>query len=399
MKRSLILCAVIIIATALLGWREKQQISSAKETNASLVRKAAEIPANDTRSPEFSEQRKEDFALKEKVKTLGRDFFALYREAPENPGAAFSEERLKTEAELKSRLGELDPAGIRLFMEECNNDPELNVQIRQALNNFVQKVFIQGYPIEMARMMSQSPAQFGIGDARIYDQFSYLVYYYSGENPDLRTVFNCLSEAPPEFQSKYIGQSTKYATDSPLRRAELLEEMRNFAATPEQKELVKGQLSDIVFGRPDARGSFIELSDWIASANLSSDELVAATRNMQNNVRVGETGQWLDWLANSEVTDEVSRERAFELASRWTEQDYQAAGKWLNTAPDSPEKSAFASAYTIKSYPYDPEGAMQWIQTLPQGPDRVKTLEIIYQAMPKDSDAAKAFASEFGLKK
>jgi hypothetical protein len=398
-KRSLILCAVIIIATALLGWREKQQISSAKETNASLVKEAAEIPGNDARSPEVAEQRKEYFAMKEKVKTLGRDFFALYREAPENPGAAFSEERLKTEAELKSRLGELDPAGIRLFMEDCNNNPGLNAQIRQSLNVYVQKVFIWKYPIEMARMMSQSPEKFGIGDARIYDPFAYLVYYYSGENPDLPTVFRCLSEAPPEFQSKYIGQATKYATDSPSRRAELLEEMRSFATTPEQKELVNGQLSELAFGRPDVKGSFIELTDWIGSAKLSSDELVAATKGMQDKVRVGETGQWLDWLAKSDVPEKVSKERAFELAARWTEKDYLAAGQWLNNAPDSPEKTAAVSAYAAKAYPYDPEGAMQWIQTLPQGPDRSKALETIYQDMPKDSDAAKAFASEFGFRK
>ena len=202
--------------------------------------------------------------MKEKVKTLGRDFFALYREAPENPAAAFSEERLRMEAELKARLGDLDPAGIRLFMEECINNPDLTVQIRQSLNNYVQKVFIQKYPIETARMMSQSPEMFGIGDSRIYDPFAYLVYYYSGENPDLPTVFQCLSEAPPEFQSKYIGQATKYAADSPSRRAELLEEMRSFATTPERKELVNGQLSELAFGRPDAKGSFIELSDWIA---------------------------------------------------------------------------------------------------------------------------------------
>jgi hypothetical protein len=114
-------------------------------------------------------------------------------------------------------------------------------------------------------------------------------------------------------------------------------------------------------------------------------------------VRVGETAQWLDWLAKSEVPDEISKERAFELAAQWTEKDYQAAGKWLNSAPDSPEKTAAASAYAAKAYPYDPVNAMKWVQTLPQGPDRTKALEAIYQGMPKDSDAAKSFARSHGL--
>ena len=175
--------------------------------------------------------------------------------------------------------------------------------------------------------------------------------------------------------------------------------MRAFASTPEQVELVNGKMSELVFGRSDAKPTFIEVSDWLGSANLSSDELVAATKDMQEKVRVGETAQWLDWLAKTDIPDEISKERAFELATRWAEKDYQAAGTWLNSAPDSPEKSAAASAYAAKAYPYDPEDAMQWIQTLPQGPDRTKALETIYQGMPKDSDAAKAFASEFGLRK
>ena len=212
----------------------------------------------------------------------------------------------------------------------------------------------------MARMMSQSPELFGISDKAmpegvVYDPFKYLVYYYSGEKYDLQTVFQCLAESPPEFQSKYIGQATKFYADSPARRAELLEEMRYFATTPEQKEIVKGQLSELVFGRPDAKGSFIELSDWIGSANLSSEELVSATKDMHQKVRVGETGQWLDWLAKVEMPDELSKERAFELAAAWTEKDYLAAGQWLNSAPDSPEKSAAVSAYAAKAYPYDPE--------------------------------------------
>ena len=68
-------------------------------------------------------------------------------------------------------------------------------------------------------------------------------------------------------------------------------------------------------------------------------------------------------------------------------------------SPSSPEKSAVASAYAAKTYPYDPEGAMKWIQTLPQGTDRTKALQTIYQSIPRDSDAAKEFASEYGLQK
>jgi hypothetical protein len=397
MIRSLLISALILIAAALLGWREKRQYSSEKATSDKLLNDVRADPGIDPDSPINIERRKAERAMKEKVQVLNRDFFALYSVPPESSAAAFAEERLRIEADLKSRLGALSPEEVKMFMEECYNNPDLNAQIRQSLDVFVQKVFIVKYPIEMARMMTQSPKQFGIGDGKGYDLFSHLVYYYSGEQPDLQIVFQCLSEAPPEFQSRYVGLSTRFGTESPSQRAELLEEMRYFAVTPEQQELVNGQLSELAFGRSDAKGSFIELSDWLGSANLSSDELVAATKGMQDKVRVGETAQWLDWLAKNDIPDDVSKERAFELAARWTEKDYQAVGQWLTSSPDSPEKTAVAGAYAAKVYPYDPENAMKWIQTLPRGLDRTKALEAIYQNMPKDSDAAKAFASDNGL--
>jgi hypothetical protein len=404
MKISLIICALIFIIAALMGWREDQQISRKKEINAKLVTEAATLPVGDARmsksAPNRLDLRKEDLAMKKKVKALASDYFALLR----NDGGASAEELATLRENIKSRLEELDPSAIREFMGEFNSDLDVNSGMKSDVNEYVMNVFIKKYPLEMARMMSKAPELFSISNQSmpervIYDPFKFLVYYYCWREKDLPLVFECLAEASPEFQSKYISETLENYADTPLRRAELFEEMRAFASTPEQVELVQGQFSDLLFGRPDAKVTFIEVSDLLKSANLSSDELAAATKDMEKKVRVGETGQWLDWLAKSEVPDEVSRERAFELADRWTEKDYLAVGKWLNSSPDSPEKSAVAGAYAAKVYPYDPEGAMKWIQTLPQGPDRTKALETIYQNMPGESDAAKAFASEYGLRR
>jgi hypothetical protein len=404
MKRSLIISAAIFLIAALLGWWESRQLSSRREINARLVKEASTELGGDAQSPNAMERRNEYLAMRERVKTIGLDYFALFRDYGENANGESGEEFRKRQAEIKSRLEELDPAAIRQFMDECYSNPELNLRIRRDLNGYVRTVFIAKYPIEMARMISKSPELFGIDgksapEGYIQDPFQHLVYYFSWEKKDIQTVFQCLAEAPAEFQSKYISGALEHYAYSAPKRTELLEEMRAFASTPEQSELVKGQLSELVFGRGGAKATFVEVSDWLESANLSGDELDAATRDMQKKVRVGETGQWLDWLAKRDLPDDVSKDRAFELATAWTEKDYLAAGKWLNSAPDSPEKSAVASAYAAKVYPYDPEGAMQWIQTLPEGPDRSKAVEIIYQNMPKDSDEANAFASEFGLGK
>ena len=403
MKRSLIICAVICIVAALLGWREKEQLSSKKEANAKLVREAAAIPIDDAPMSNAAsirlEQRKENLALKKKVKALASDYFALLR----NDGGVSAEELAIMRENIKSRLEELDPLAIREFMGEFNSIPDVNSGMKSDVNEYVMNVFIKKYPVEMAGMMSKTPELFSISNQSmpervIYDPFKFLMYDCC-QQKDLPLAFQCLAEASPEFQSKYIGETLQYYGDTPLGRAELFEEMRAFASTPEQRELVRGKMSDLLFDRPDAKVTFVEASDLLQTANLSSEELVAATKDMEKKVRVGETGQWLDWLAKTGIPDEVSKERAFDLATRWTEKDYLAVGQWLTSSPNSPEKSAVASAYAAKTYPYDPAGAMKWVQTLPQGPDRNKALETIYQNMPKDSDAANAFASEHGLAK
>ena len=403
MKRSLIICAVIFIVAALMGWREDQQISRKKEINSKFVTEAATLPVGDTRMSKSASNRldlrKEDLAMKKRVKALASDYLALLR----NEGGASADELATLRENIKSRLEELDPSAIREFMGEFNSIPDVNSGMKSDVNEYVMNVFIKKYPVEMAGMMSKTPELFSISNQSmpervIYDPFKFLMYYCC-QQKDLPLAFQCLAEASPEFQSKYIGETLQYYGDTPLGRAELFEEMRAFASTPEQLELVQGKMSDLLFDRPDAKVTFIEVSDLLQSANLSNDELVAATKDMEKKVRVGETGQWLDWLAKTGIPDEVSKQRAFELAARWTEKDYLAVGQWLNSSPDSPEKTAVAGAYATKTYPYDPEGAMKWIQTLPQGSDRTKALETIYQDMPKDSDAAKEFESEYGLKR
>ena len=272
MKRSLTICALIFIVAALVGWREDRQISRKKEINAKLVKEAATLPVGDARKSKSasnrSERRKENLAMKERVKTLASDYFALLR----NDAGASPEELANLRENIKSRLEELDPSAIREFMDEFNSNPGVNSGMKSDVNEYVMNVFIMKYPLEMARMMSTSPELFSIGNQSmpervIYDPFKYLVYYYSWIKKDLPLVFQCLAEASPEFQSKYISETLEHYADTPLRRAELFEEMRAFASTPEQLELVRGQFSDLLFGRPDAKVTYVEVADLLQSAN------------------------------------------------------------------------------------------------------------------------------------
>ena len=80
------------------------------------------------------ERRKEDLAMKAKVKALARDYFALFRDYDENPSGESAEEFTKLQANIKSRLEELDPSAIKQFMDECYNNPDLNLRIKRDIN-------------------------------------------------------------------------------------------------------------------------------------------------------------------------------------------------------------------------------------------------------------------------
>ena len=111
MKRSLIICALILIVAALLGWREKQQLSREKEANDKLLKEVAAIPNDDAQLPKAAQfrnrldRRKEDLAMKAKVKALTRDFFALFRDYAENPSGESAEEFDEDTSESEKSLG------------------------------------------------------------------------------------------------------------------------------------------------------------------------------------------------------------------------------------------------------------------------------------------------------
>lgn len=56
----------------------------------------------------------------------------------------------------------------------------------------------------------------------------------------------------------------------------------------------------------------------------------------------------------------------------WTNDDYEAAGKWLAAAPEGPAKNAAIRSYALTVFKHDPETSMQWIMTLP--PDKSRNI-------------------------
>jgi TPR repeat protein len=166
------------------------------------------------------------------------------------------------------------------------------------------------------------------------------------------------------------------------------EQTRSAAATSALTNLASGV----------ARDGFDAGSKWLATANLSQKEMKAFTGGLNNQVKAGEAGRWVEWIGETIPHGETNGDIR-NIVRNWTENDYQAAGKWLATTADGPAKNTSIRTYAETASKYEPETAAQWAMTLPPGKDREATLKNIHKNWPKDDTAAKdAFAKEHGIK-
>lgn len=402
MRRSYIIASLIILLGAIISWPEWQKFTRTKEKNEQLVKAAPSLSS--TQHKERSQKNRRDSrdtASTKDGKALARELIHIARlskdhKNAQNPSETYSDKR---ETVIYSHLYDLTPSQIKSFFQEfyLNADPSLFSErdISEKTKVFMQ-IFAEKYATEMIDLLVNSPEIFKNDTDKIHDYQWNIIYDKAHEKNDPATAFQCLALLEPSMQTKYISTIIN-AVNTPKKRTEALEAMRTYATTPEQKKLVLHHLSDLALGDGKFKLEFAETSTWLKSAALSTEELSAATMNIEKKVQTGDIARWLDWVSSSELPDEVSQLRAFSLAHEWTKKDYQAVANWLNNAPDGPEKHAAIGAYVINTYPHDPENSMKWVKTLPEGYQRKMTIKNIYGMIPKDSDAAKAFAREHGL--
>ena len=132
-------------------------------------------------------------------------------------------------------------------------------------------------------------------------------------------------------------------------------------------------------------------------ANLSLKELDGFCGRLSNGV-VEEPGKWMEWMG-ARFPPGKGDDYIKNMIGSWTQQDYEAAGKWLAAAPDGPVKNAAIRGYAQEIFPHDRETAMRWIMTLPPDERREQTLRfILVNELRDDPEAAAAFKEEHGIK-
>ena len=180
------------------------------------------------------------------------------------------------------------------------------------------------------------------------------------------------------------------AAKTPAERTTTLTALREHLATLTD-EKAKMKLSNTAMNNlanSVAREGFDAGSKWIAGANFTPAELENFAEGLQGSVKSEDSGRWIEWIGEKLPPDKAA-ENIGNLVSNWTRNDYQAAGKWLGTAPDGPAKNAAVRSYAETVSRYEPETAAEWAMTLPPGKDRDETLRNIYHNLPEEAPAAR----------
>ena len=102
--------------------------------------------------------------------------------------------------------------------------------------------------------------------------------------------------------------------------------------------------------------------------------------------------EWEAWKTAKGTKD---RHSATAVLSNWSKRDYQGAGKWLDTIPDSSIKTDMIGEYAWNIASIAPELAAGYLPQIPEGQSRKNIIDKIAAAFEaKDPAAATAFRAE-----
>lgn len=208
-----------------------------------------------------------------------------------------------------------------------------------------------------------------------------------------------LGESAQTFAPYIFPKSTIAERNGSLA---LLREWSSTLSDADERSATFGEgIKSLAFASSGARStSFADAATWIDQAALTEAEIDIVSADLENNILYEDASQWVEWLGKHASPDRASKE-ASRIFGNWVRADPKAAGKWLETATESPAKEGAIGAYAGAIVTKDPESAVRWALTLPEGETRSDTLARIHERWPRDTEeqrqAARRFAQEHGF--
>ncbi|RYD23235.1 MAG: hypothetical protein EOP88_04930 [Verrucomicrobiaceae bacterium] len=430
-----IAASILILAVALvIGWQDHQRLTLSRERNARAVSRAAglgvstvSLDGKATRLVTKRDRETSNEAGKQEVAEL----FDLLKDADA------AEEQSETDKKFEKameRLILLGPEAAELLIRQVLADKELKRENKEGILGFMLSKLCEEKPQAVLHLL---PDLSGISadekeDLHIRDTLLGMSLTNWGTK-DPRATGKWMRENAARFPNA-INDSTKVgvlagaARNDPALALAQIDEMEiadkeqaitvitRSAKTAEARTATLSALRDYFSRLPDGDAktggmtkairvlvgsAFQEGYDsgtrWLETSNLDSSEMAIAGSAIEYHHTHKDTARWLDWLGKNLPAGNAG-EPIGRIMTKWTELDYQEAGKWLATAPAGAARSVSVQAYAAAVSRYEPDTAVQWAMTLPAGKDRDATLRQIHQNWPKEQEAARnAFAKEHGI--
>jgi hypothetical protein len=212
-------------------------------------------------------------------------------------------------------------------------------------------------------------------------------------------AFALLSELSLDMAWQYTEFIT-YSAKTPELRAAALKALRGYVASLDAGEGEETGERRGYYGLGVSLWSqgYSEATDWLEGAKLSQRELDLLSEGLTHNTIRSDHSKWFAWMSRN-LSGAVAMDRISGLVNRWTELDYEAAGKWLAGAPnDDFVKPLAVQGYVEAVARFEPENAEQWALTLPDTGARDSLFARILRDWPaNDVRGRTAFALRHGL--
>ena len=416
MKISIALSVLIFAAAASLRWYDARRLVVVRENHAKLVAEAATFgmtldPARPAAVIRFTPRERERKNVEAKAAA------AAYIAFKNGPSSRSQEKEARGARAMNpvARMLALDPTQVEIFLNVIRDARDLSDETRKDMISYALTMLCDKHPQPVLalfteafdllkedeytsrRVISSSLARWSEEDPKAACGW----VRKNGEKfPDLVTddtkieMISGAARHDPKIAFKLIPElgiqnswsalwEIAASAKTPAERTVLLSAMREHLTTlPDEKARheTTRTLMDTFTDRLAGEG-FTAATQWIAGANCTPTELENIAGCLGTSIKRDEEGQWVDWVGK-QLPAGKSEASIRSIVSRWTETDYQAAGKWLGTAPASPTKNIAIRSYAETISAYDPTTATQWAMTLPPGPDRDATLKHIQDHPP-----------------
>ena len=440
MRISIALSLLILAIGAAVGWQDHQRLIAVREDHAKLVAEAASSgitlaavhQEDGVRLTKRVRENKEEDARSAAARFIA---FAKEMQAIEEKGDQPDENVQKQIIDLMDLMMSLDASQLKTVIAEIRASKDIKDEMRQGLIGFSIMTLANDHPQAALALFTES-SDLMEGNGMSNHVISSSLTKWAKEDPlgalewvrkngekfpDVvnddakRGMIAGAASNDPKLAFQLIGElgfkDTEGAIDSIMdsakttaERTAVLTALRDhLAAMPEGEEKQQISSSSIQsLAQNAAKEGFESGSRWIEGAGFTPEQFAdLAGGGFSYQIKSGETGKWVEWMGRT-LPEGKADAGIQNMMKRWTQSDYQAAGKWLSSTPDGPARNVSIRSYAETVSRYEPETAAQWAMTLPPGKDRDTTLRNIYQSWPKEDEASKAaaeaFKAEHGIK-